>query len=614
MLRLLRELRPLSEGFRLLAKLLPRVDRTRSGLVLATAATVAVAQVGIGVTTGALIGRVVANEPVKGSTLALLLALPALLLLLESGRIAGTTAGRALKHRVDGDLRRRVLALSLGPPGVAHLEDPELLAIYGAARNLSPFTFTPGDAAVELSASISVRLQPLVALAVLAWFEPWLAVVLLVVWAMAQVAFVIISIRLVMGAAGSMSAPDLLYLRDLVQGPEAAKEVRVFGLAPWLSGRYQSLTKERIALSLSKRRGHVRSYFRAGFILCVGLAGGLLWIGLQRVDGALTVGATATCTFMILSVFFVPNTVPDVPIMFGVFAIEAVEKAEAAPRRGLVCPPAPVPAPEALESIRFRDVSFTYPGSTTPVFEGLDLDVPAGQRLAIVGLNGAGKTTLVKLLCRLYDPDSGSVEVDGIALGDVDPIEWRRRIGVLFQDFIRYRLSARDNIDLRDTSPPPTDLDQELEPVRKAAVSAGVLDLVDGLRQGWETPLHPSARGGVDLSGGQWQRVALARGLYAVQRGASVLVLDEPTANLDPKAELGFFDAVLNQPLGEGRPVTTILISHRFATVRHADRIVVLDEGRVVEDGTHEELMDRRGRYRALFDSQAKAFSEPSDV
>ena len=314
-----RETQPLLEGFRVLARMLPRVDGARTVALSLAAVAVAFAQVAIGVVTGVLIGRVVQNRSVTGWTLGLILALPALLLLLQVGQLAGTSVGQTLKRKVDGDLRARVLDLSLSPAGVAHLEDPQLRTLYGAARNLSPFSFTPGDAAVQLTAGLAVRLQPVLAAAVLAWFEPWLAAGSLLVWAFAQLLFIVITIRLVLGAATSMAAPDLVYLRDLVQEPAAAKEVRVFGLAHWFTDRYRTRTTERIALSLEKRRGNSRSYLRAGSVLGVGLAGGLTWIGLQHADGVLSTGATAICVFALLNIFFVPNLLPDVPIMFGVF-------------------------------------------------------------------------------------------------------------------------------------------------------------------------------------------------------------------------------------------------------------------------------------------------------
>ncbi len=600
MRKLWRDAAPLRAGARILLRLFPEVDTTRTVVVVAAAVLMAAAQVGIGVVTGVLIARVVQGDPVEGSTLALVVTLPVLLLLVEVGRLVGVTVGQTLKRRVDGALRRRVLALSLGPPGLAHLEDPELLALHGAARNLSPFTFTPGDAAVQMSWGLAVRIQPLLALLVLAWFVPPLAVLALVVWAVAQLYLVAVTLRLVMGAASSMMSPEVVYLRDLVQTGSAAKEIRVFGLSPWFGGRFLDLTRERMLFSLAQREGQVRSYARGGVLLGLGAGGGLLWVGLAGASGHLSVQATAISVFALLNVFFVPNLLPDVPVVFGSFAVQALEQAERAERPGLALPSGPVrPAPVATEGIRFRDVTFRYPGGERPVFAGLDLEVRAGERLAVVGLNGAGKTTLVKLLCRLYDPEQGSVEVDGIDLREVDPAAWRERTGVLFQDFIRYQLPVHDNVELRPVGPsgrgPASTTDVAPTSVEQAAHVAGVLELVEGLPAAWETPLHGAARGGVDLSGGQWQRVALARGLHAVEQGASILVLDEPTANLDPKAELEFFESVLARPLAGDRPITTVLISHRFATVRHADRIVVLEEGHVVEDGTHDALDGPRG-------------------
>jgi ATP-binding cassette subfamily B protein len=606
---LLRDTRPLLNGFRVLARTLPRIDRGRSLALVASTVLIAATQVAIGVTTGLLIGRVVKDPTVSGATLGLILALPALLLLVQIGLLAGTSIGQVLKRKIDGDLRRRVLRLSMSPAGIGHLEDPELLALYGAARNLSPFTFTPGDAAVQLTAGLTIRLQPLFAAAVLAWYEPLLALAALVVWAVGQLMFVVVTIRLVMGAAMSAAPPDVIYLRDLVQEPNAAKEVRVFGLAPWLSGRYRTHTTERIAQSLASRRGHNWSYLRGGAVLGIGLAGSLAWVGTQYADHHLSTAATAICVFAALNIFFVPGLLPDVPVMFGVFAVDAVEAAEKAVRPGLSVD-VRSPTPRVETAVRFRDVSFVYPGTDVPVLSALNLDIPAGQRLAIVGLNGAGKTTLVKLLCRLYDPGAGEIDVDGVPLREMDPAEWRTRVGVLFQDYIHFRLPARDNVELR---PAPVAEATVPAAIAAAANRAGVGDLIDELPLGWETPLHASARGGVDLSGGQWQRLALARAMHAVESGASLLILDEPTANLDPRAELSFFDSVLDQEMTPGRPLTTILISHRFATVRHADRIVVLEGGRVTQDGTHDELMREAGAYRMLFDSQAKAFAEASD-
>jgi ABC-type multidrug transport system fused ATPase/permease subunit len=244
--------------------------------------------------------------------------------------------------------------------------------------------------------------------------------------------------------------------------------------------------------------------------------------------------------------------------------------------------------------IRFRNVTFAYPGGA-PVLEGFDLTIPAGSSLAVVGRNGAGKTTLAKLLCRLYDPQSGAIEIDGVDLRELDVDAWRARLTAVFQDFIRFELPLRDNV----APAGATD-----EAIRAALEAAGAAQLAP-----LDTVLARGYRGGTDLSGGQWQRVALARALCAVERGASLVLLDEPTAHLDVRGEAEVFDRVL----AATRRSTTILISHRFSTVRHADRICVLEQGRVVELGSHDELMAQRGRYRTMFDLQAQRFNATED-
>jgi ABC-type multidrug transport system fused ATPase/permease subunit len=245
-------------------------------------------------------------------------------------------------------------------------------------------------------------------------------------------------------------------------------------------------------------------------------------------------------------------------------------------------------------AIRFRDLTFAYPGGA-PVLEGFDLTIPAGSSLAIVGQNGAGKTTLAKLLCRLYDPQRGAVEIDGVDAREFDLASWRSRLAAVFQDFTRLELPLRDNV---APAGAPDDV------VRAALAAAGAADLAD-----LDTVLAKGYEGGTDLSGGQWQRVALARALCAVKRGAGVVLLDEPTAQLDVRGEAEIFDRLL----AATRHCTTILISHRFSTVRHADRICVLEHGKVVELGTHDELMAKGGRYRTMFDLQAQRFTATED-
>jgi ATP-binding cassette, subfamily B, bacterial len=224
----------------------------------------------------------------------------------------------------------------------------------------------------------------------------------------------------------------------------------------------------------------------------------------------------------------------------------------------------------------------------------------AGECTALVGLNGSGKTTLVKLLARLYQPTRGTILADGCDIRSLSFDSWRCRLAVIFQDFNRYELSVTDNIAFGA-------IEQPADPGRidAAARKAGIAGLIDGLPHGERTLLAREYDGGAELSGGQWQRVALARALYAVDSGADVLVLDEPTAALDVRAEAAFYEEFIRNASGR----TTLLISHRFSSIRHADRIVVLEQGHVIEDGTHESLLEQGGRYADLFRLQAQRFA-----
>src|SRR5256714_10127248 len=246
--------------------------------------------------------------------------------------------------------------------------------------------------------------------------------------------------------------------------------------------------------------------------------------------------------------------------------------------------------------IRFRNLTFAYTVTNAgPVLQDFDLTIPAGSSLAIVGQNGAGKTTLAKLLCRLYDPQEGCIEIDGVDVRDFDIESWRSRVTAVFQDFIKFELSLRDNV------APAGAPDEVVVAALEDAGAAGLADL--------DTPLARGYASGTDLSGGQWQRVALARALCAVRVGAGLVLLDDPTAQLDVRGESEIFDRLL----AATREATTVLISHRFSTVRHADRICVLEHGKVIELGSHDELMAKGGRYRTMFDLQAQRFGAGED-
>ncbi|HEV7590960.1 MAG TPA: ATP-binding cassette domain-containing protein, partial [Longimicrobium sp.] len=247
-------------------------------------------------------------------------------------------------------------------------------------------------------------------------------------------------------------------------------------------------------------------------------------------------------------------------------------------------------------AVSLEGVRFTYRGRQEPTLDGLDLEVPAGQSLAIVGENGAGKSTLIKLLCGLYEPDGGRITLDGGA----SPLQSRGRVGVIFQDFVRYPLPLRENVGFGHLP-----LMGDAHALDGALRDAGGGELPSRLPKGWDTTLAREYQDGADLSGGQWQRVALARALVAVRGGAGLLILDEPTAALDVRAETELFERFLELT----RDVTTILVSHRLSSVRHADRIVVIEGGRVAEDGTHASLLRAGGLYARMYSLQAERFA-----
>jgi ABC-type multidrug transport system fused ATPase/permease subunit len=372
----------------------------------------------------------------------------------------------------------------------------------------------------------------------------------------------------------------------------------LFGLAPWTIDRFVARRTRLHQLQYAATRLRERPVIWS-LLLVISANVIVFWLLASNVaDGLISLGE---------AVVYVQSAIGVSMIAFGGFSW-ALDGSSAPVAAVLRLEPAMRPA-GALSSgdrradtmpakeIRLSDVSFAYPATNgagaPPVLEHFDLTIPAGTSLAIVGQNGAGKTTIAKLLCRLYDPQSGAITIDGADLREFDLVSWRSRVTAVFQDFIRLELPLRENV-------APAGAPEEV--VRAALESAGAANLAS-----LDTTLARGYTGGTDLSGGQWQRVALARALAAVSLGAGVVLLDEPTAQLDVRGEAEIFDRLL----AATRPCTTILISHRFSTVRHADRICVLEHGRVIELGTHDELMALGGRYRTMFDLQAQRFHLP---
>jgi ATP-binding cassette subfamily B protein len=387
------------------------------------------------------------------------------------------------------------------------------------------------------------------------------------------------------------------YLAQLLSARAAAKEVRLLGLAPHLLGRWQRLSDARLTAMrrVVRRQLTVVAAGEIGSALVLGAALVLLvvLIGSGRLTAA-EAGAAAAALLLLAqrvqSVGFSAGMLVEV----APFLRDLDELLRTADRDDAARPAAP--APERFDRIVVDRVTFTHPSGGRPALHEVSLEIAAGEVVALVGENGSGKTTLATLLTGLHRPDSGAIRWDGTDLSEVSHEGLRDRTAVLFQDFQRFALPARDNVGFGRV-----ERRDDLDAVRAAARDAGADEVLSALPSGYDTVLGPEFAGGTDLSGGQWQRVALARAFF---RDAPLVILDEPTAALDPPAERALYDAV--RSLFRGR--TVLLVSHRYPSVRAADRIVVMHEGRVVETGTHDALLARDGRYAELYRAQAELY------
>jgi ABC-type multidrug transport system fused ATPase/permease subunit len=503
--------------------------------------------------------------------------------------------GANLGSRTAAWLYDRLTWACVRPPGMGHLESPELTSDLTMARDFDlAITGPPMAISMDFIARALVEMVAgLTSAAVLAGYAWWAPLVLAGAWLATHWLLRESGVwrdRNTQEVRAAQRHADYAY-RVAVE-PAGAKEIRLFGLAGWIVDRFAAQRRHLFELRDQATRLRERPLawslalvLGANLVVFWSMAGAAA-DGTLALDRVVTYASAAIATSMIafggLSWALDGAAAPVAAVMRLERAMDFA---------GSLVPGTRAAAGMPAREIRCRNVTFAYPGTAEPVLQGFDLTIPAGTSLAIVGQNGAGKTTLAKLICRLYDPQAGAIEIDGVDLRELDLAAWRSRVAAVFQDFVRFELPLRDNV------APAGAADDVIRAALAEAGAAGLGEL--------DTVLARAYSGGTDLSGGQWQRVALARALCSVKAGAGVVLLDEPTAQLDVRGEAEIFDRILSAT----RHTTTILISHRFSTVRHADRICVLEGGRVVELGTHDDLMAAGGRYRTMFDLQASRFS-----
>ncbi|WP_051834136.1 ATP-binding cassette domain-containing protein [Streptomyces sp. NRRL S-646] len=516
--------------------------------------------------------------------------------------------GEILGQRIEITLRERAMRACSIDDGLDHLQDDEtrddLAILSGAAGGLPLERAVAGLA--EVTSALVGALGPLL---LLMFFH---------VWAGAAVAAAWFAVRLVAGRENGKRLELLFgqahvmrraeYFRTLAVRAAAAKEIRIFGLREWVLARLDREWLAAIRPTWERRRPSDAKIVLLSCAL-VAVYGLVFWkLVDDGVHGAVDTGAFAVFLQALIGASAVSGGTAAFGLDVALAPVAAVRRLEERKDAHRGSPATAVRTAAGLPAHRLEvtDVTFAYDEKRT-VLDGVSFSVGAGESVALVGENGAGKTTLLKLLAGLLEPTSGRITADGIPLGELGRADWRRQLAMVFQDFARLPLTVAENVHVLRG-------DRDDEQTRKTVLAClervGLGERVERLLHGADTVLGARLPGGVDFSGGEWQRLALARAFFTLHQGARVLMVDEPTASIDPSAETEFFDRLLDETEGMIR----IVVSHRFNTVRRVDRIVVLERGRIVASGSHDELMREDGLYRRMFLAQAAPFTEQGGV
>ncbi len=509
---------------------------------------------------------------------------------------ARTLAEHVLHSRINLEINTRIIRKSL-ELDLTHFENAEYYdKLQNARREADWRSLQIVNGGFYLAQSIITLLS---FGALLVRFSPWLALILFAATLPAFIAQTRLSeLRFRVLSWRAPEARKLNYLEYLLTNDDAVKEVKLFSLGEPLLGRYADLFWKFLREDQAIAQKRSIASFGWGLLATLSYYGAYAWIVWHAVGGAITLGdmtlylgifRSSQSTFE--AIFYgISELYENGLFMSNLFAFLALT-----PQLIVATRPRAVPQ-RFRRGVEFREVSFRYTGREEWALRDVSLTIRPGEKVALVGPNGAGKTTLIKLLTRLYDPTDGVILVDGVDLREVDLNEWRARVGVIFQDFVHYHLPAYENIGFGQV-----EMLNDRARIIEASKKSGAHPLIEAMPQGYDTTLGRWFSQGRELSGGEWQKIALAR---AFMRECEVLVLDEPTSALDAENEFRVFQQFRELTADK----TAVLISHRFSTVRITDRIFVIDDGRIAEEGTHGELLEMGGTYARLFNLQAESY------